>query len=222
MKPRFSNQRNHAWTRTEVVVVAVVIGAIVIGVERFSSQVRTARLYSANIVCIGNLKQVGNTFVGWANDHNDKFPMEVSVTNGGTMELAATGSPVATFQIMSNRISSPSALFCPADDKQPATDFSTGFTGKNVSYFIGLDARRNNPLSILSGDCNFDVGGVPAKPGLLRFSTNSGISWSNARHRQRGNFTFADGSVSQSSLNFSPLNKLMEETGLATNRFALP
>jgi prepilin-type processing-associated H-X9-DG protein len=222
MKPRFSNQRNHAWTRTEVVVVAVVIVSIVIGVARFSSQVRTGRLYSANIECGINLKQVGHAFVDWANDHNDKFPMEISVTNGGTMELAATGSPVTTFQIMSNQFSTPSALFCPADDKQPATDFSTSFTGKNISYFIGLDARGNYPQSIISGDCNLDIGGVPAKPGLLWFSTNSAISWSATRHRKRGHFTYADGSVSQSSLNFPPLNKLMEQTGLATNRLALP
>jgi len=53
------------------------------------------------IACLNNLKQIGLSYSAWAGDHNGKFPMDVSVTNGGVMELAATGNVAAVFQVMS-------------------------------------------------------------------------------------------------------------------------
>jgi hypothetical protein len=42
------------------------------------------------IRCVNDLKQVGIAFRLWEGDNNDKYPMAVSVTNGGAMELIAT------------------------------------------------------------------------------------------------------------------------------------
>src|SRR5436309_481291 len=55
--------------------------------------------------CTNNLKQIGLAFRTWSLDNNDKFPMQVSVTNGGAMEIVGTGTAFAAFQVMSNELS---------------------------------------------------------------------------------------------------------------------
>jgi len=40
--------------------------------------------------CTNNLRQIGVAIRTWALDNNDQFPMQVSVSNGGAMELVQT------------------------------------------------------------------------------------------------------------------------------------
>jgi prepilin-type processing-associated H-X9-DG protein len=160
--------------------------------------------------------------------------MQVSVTNGGTMELVATGNVVATFQVMSNELSTPKVVVCPQDlSRNYAANFTTDFNNSRISYFIGVDANDNFPQSVLSGDANFEIGGIPTKYGLLELSTNLNVAWTSARHfvggsqfwkptwhKSFGNFVFADGSVW--SMDDKLLVQKLIETGLATNRLAIP
>jgi prepilin-type N-terminal cleavage/methylation domain-containing protein len=131
MKPRFSNQRNHALTLIEVLVVIVVLAILV---TMLSPALDSRPFKSPRINCVNNLKQIGLAYVLWAGDHNDKFPMQVSIANtngGGTMELISTGNVLATFQIMSNELNTPKILYCTADkDHTRATDFTTSFSAK--------------------------------------------------------------------------------------------
>ena len=146
-----------------------------------------------------------------------------------------------TFQIMSNELSTPRVLFCLLDSqKTNAANFGSGFTAKNISYFIGLDASSNAPKSILSGDDNFAVGGMSVESGMLQVSTNAPATWTSARHvpynihfwtpecgRHAGHILFADGSVdSRVGLLWLTDDKSLAEaftsTGLATNRLAIP
>ena len=206
-------------TLTEVLVVIVVLVALVVVLLPAFITDRPSR--APRIVCVNNLKQDSLAFLMWAGDHNGKFPMEVSIANGGTMELAATGDVVATFRVMSNILTTPKILFCPADANHVlAKDFGANYTIKNISYFIGLDADTNRSKTFLTGDDNFAVGGVPVKSGLLEISTNAPITWTAARHKFAGNIGFPDGSVSQTDDKL--LVQKLIETGVATNRLALP
>jgi prepilin-type N-terminal cleavage/methylation domain-containing protein/prepilin-type processing-associated H-X9-DG protein len=221
MKPSFSNQRNNALTLIEVLVVIVMLAVL----AAMFLPPRNNQTKALRINCVNNLKEIGLAYYLWAGDHNDKFPMQVSITDtngGGTMELAATGNVVATFQIMSNELSTPKILWCSADENYNyATNFTTDFNNSKISYFVGLDANTNSPQALLSGDDNFAIGGVPVKSGLLEFSTNASISWTAARHKFAGNIGLADGSVQQ--VTSSSLHQwLLPQTGLATNRLAIP
>jgi prepilin-type N-terminal cleavage/methylation domain-containing protein/prepilin-type processing-associated H-X9-DG protein len=219
MKPHRSNQRNRAMTLTEVLVVVVVLAFLTL--VFFPWPEPRARKKAARIICVNNLKQIGLAFQLWAEDNNDKYPMRVSVTNGGMMEMAATGDVVATFQVMSNELSTPKILFCLEDTNQKmTTHFGTNLTSKNISYFIGLDASTNSPQAFLCGDDNFAIGGVPVKSGLLEIPTNVPITWTAARHTNGGNIGLADGSVQQVTI--SGLTNLFRQTGLTTNRLAIP
>jgi hypothetical protein len=207
-------------TLTEVLVVVVVLAVLA---AVFFPTLLTIRNGRMPVSCIDNLKQIGLSFRVWAGDHNDKFPMQVSITDtngGGTMELANGRNGWLNFFVMSNELCTPRLLICPADiDKVAATNFSTDLVGK-ISYFVGLNADQDHPPTFLSGDDNFAIGGVPVKSDLLELSTNAPISWTAARHKYVGNIVLTDGSAWQTD--DKQLVQKLIETGLATNRLAIP
>jgi type II secretory pathway pseudopilin PulG len=233
MNPRVSHQKTAALTLVEVLVVIAVLFVLATLILPNLAGSHTAR----RSLCVQNLKQIDLAFHVWAGDHGDKFPMQVSVTDGGTMELNDGRNALATFLVMSNDFATPKVLWCPADkDHALATDFTAGFSSKNVSYFVGLDAADNFPKSLLSGDDNFAIGGIPIRPGLLKFltnapivwtassetswgpralefPTNASIVWTDERHINVGNIGLTDGSVRLS--NNSNLADLLHQTGVA-------
>jgi competence protein ComGC len=216
MKPRVSHQKTAALTLVEVLVVVVILFALAL---IFLPDTHYARPKAPRIECVNNLKQISLSFRLWEGDNGDKYPMSVSVTNGGTMELAAGTNAWFSFLVMSNQLSTPKILHCPSDTNSSyATNFSTGFNHRNISYFVGVDAGESDLQALLSGDDNFEVGGVPVNSGLLIMVSNMPIAWSAARHHFAGNVALGDGSV-QSISNAGFTNW---QTGLATNRLAIP
>ena len=216
MKPRLSQKHNAAMTLFEVgVVVAVVLILAVLFLSR------TASSYSPENVCIMNLKQTGLSFRIWEGDNNDIYPMGISVTNGGSMEQAATGNVVSTFLLMSNELSTPKILICPADTSRFVADnFMGGLANSNISYFVGVDVtNENNPQLIISGDSDWMLGGKSLKPGLISLWTNDPVAWGN-RHPKSEHIGLADGSVQTTTS--ANLRNQLKQSDFATNRFALP
>jgi competence protein ComGC len=225
MKPRLSNQRNRALTKIDVLAI---IAVLAVAAALLLPALAAAKRKSSRIGCMGNLKQVGIAFRLWEGDHGDKYPMAVSVTNGGAMELIATGNVAACFQVMSNELSTPKILLCPEDTHRAyATNFSTGFSGANISYFINADAVETYPQMIMLGDDNLLVDGKPVQPGILYLWTNATIAWTKDRHHGVGNIGMADGSAMQvTSEGFQRANREVINgalaPGSATNRLLIP
>jgi hypothetical protein len=119
------------------------------------------------------------------------------------------------FGVMSNELSTPLILVCPADNRTPAKDFGPGFTNHNLSYFVGIDATDSNPQGFLAGDRNL-TNGTPTVNGILTMSTNTPVGWTHTMHRFCGNIALADGSVQQLS------NSRLQSAVAGTNRLAMP
>ena len=217
MKPRLSQKHNAAMTLFEVgVVVAVVMILFVVFAPVVFRPHRSSR-----IGCVNNLKQIWLAAKVWAGDNNDTLPMGISVTNGGSMELVATGNVIATFLVMSNELGTARIVFCPDDTSRFSTNDYGGLSNSNISFFISADMTNDsNPQMILTGDSDLMLGGKMLKPGLASLWTNDPVAWSTTRHNKSGNIGLADGSV-QSTTSGS-LRTYLQQTGLATNRFALP
>jgi prepilin-type processing-associated H-X9-DG protein len=143
------------------------------------------------------------------------------------------------FLVMSNELSTPKILFCPAESessyRQAATTFSgVGTSGTvpytndlNVSYFIGVDAQETSPRMLLTGDHNLGGNGNPPSnaycaapssysPGFAiwtgtNFAANLGPAFLNNQHSLQGNVGLADGSVEWFSR--SELQNALKNTG---------
>src|ERR1035441_635287 len=141
-----------AFTVTELLVT---IACVALLAAVFLPALAKSKTRSSRIGCTNNLKQIGLAFRTWAIDNKDLYPMHVSVTNEGTMELAASGVVFPHFQIMSNELSTPIILLCPNDNERSCvTSFNSNLTDKALSYFVNINALEGDAASLLSGDRN--------------------------------------------------------------------
>jgi hypothetical protein len=175
---------------------------------------------SKRINCTNNLKQIGLAFRTWALDHNDKYPAQVSSTNGGSLQLLASGVASSHFRPLSNELSTPKIMVCPADTRRKvATKFGVGFDDQHLSYFVGVDASPTNSQMFLAGDRNMTNGDSVKRP-FLNLTTNELAGWTDDLHVLQGNVGLADGSVQQFSK--ARLREAIGFTGMATNRLVMP
>jgi prepilin-type processing-associated H-X9-DG protein len=218
VKLRCPNRRSLALTLIEVLVVIVIL---MVAVFFFILSMTKGWNRLLRMDCESNLRQIGLAYRIWANDNGGEYPMEKLATNGSVTGLADGRKAWGFYLAISNELSTPKLLHCPADKSRPmATNFSAGFNNLNVSYFVGLNANTNHPQAFLSGDDNFEINGVPVKSGLLEISSNTPIAWTTARHNRYGNVGLADGSVQPTTP--SGLTNLLQQTGLVSNRLAIP
>jgi|SRR5437867_5178499 len=209
-----------------VVVVAVV--AVLAALVLFA-RVSKEKAKAQRIRCTGNLKQIGLWFRIFEADHNGKFPMHFSTNQGGTLEFTGAGQVFRHFQAISNELTTPLVLTCPADTRKPVARFIPGqmpttnfsaLTDANISYFVSLDTMAETPQALLSGDRNLMADGVPIQSGLFVLRTNSAVAWSSAMHKRAGNVGLGDATVQQFTT-----QRLVEQvrySGTPTNRLLFP
>jgi prepilin-type processing-associated H-X9-DG protein len=201
-----------------LVGLLIIIAVVAILAAMLLPALASAKRKAQRINCVNNLKQDGLAFRLWEGDNGDKYPMAVSTNKGGTMEYAEGGNAFRHFQVMSNELSTPKILVCPADNRTAAASFAR-LKNQNVSYFLGLDATEVRPQMLLTGDRNVTNGLSPVRSVLeLRLEIPAG--WTEAMHNGVGNIGLADGSVQQVSI--PGLQQMLQKTGDSTNRVALP
>src|SRR6478736_1205926 len=204
MKARHAKP-NFGFTTIDFILVIVALAGILLVILPTWARSRRGRV--ARVSCTSNLKQIGLAFRIWAGDNEDKFPAQVSITNGGAMEIAMQGSPYEVFLVMSNELNTPKILLCPDDlnQKRAAAVVFAGWNAPNskttvtsfpatntLSYFVGLEADDTKPVTILSGDDHFSIAGAKPSRGLLSLSTNTSVEWRKERHPKQGNIALAD------------------------------
>ncbi len=222
MKTQSAKGYSKAFTLTELLVIIGVLTLLSLMIPAATS---AAKRKAQRINCVNNLHEITTAFRVWGGDHGDKYPMQMVLTNSETMKLVADGHAYVLWQMMSNVLSTPKVLVCPADTECfPTTNFAAGFSDSNINYFLGLDATENFPNMILNGDDNLAINGVRVKPGILNLPATGSLAWTKARHVGDGNVSMADGSVQQlttSGLNAAVINAT-NGTGLTTFRLVIP
>jgi hypothetical protein len=178
---------------------------------------------------LNNLKQIDLGFHLFAGDHQQKFPMQVSTNEGGSLEYLAPEDLSRHFAAVSGQLGTPRMLACPLDPlKQKARDFSS-LNNANLSYFVALDARCGDTNSFLSGDRSLTSASM-ISPGIILLATNSTMKWAAGIHYRTkqflpgkefmGHVAFADGSVRR--LGQGDLRKKVQNSTPPTNRIMVP
>jgi hypothetical protein len=141
-----------------LVVCACVVPVTAILAAMLLPALARAKSRAQEINCMNNMKQIGLAFRIWALDKNGNFPFNLSTNKGGTLELSMPGldgfdrNAALDFQVMSNELSNPRILVCPADsNKQPALNFIS-LQPQNVTYQVrvGVDINESSPQEILA------------------------------------------------------------------------
>jgi prepilin-type N-terminal cleavage/methylation domain-containing protein/prepilin-type processing-associated H-X9-DG protein len=175
-------QQNRAFTLIELIVVIAI--TVILAASLLPALART-RPQAQRIACANNLKQVGLAFRTWAAANGGRMPMSIPRAQGGDADDVGRRSLTASqstsqgvskmFLTMSNELTTPKILYCPAEFeasvRQMAATFSgiqTGAVSKvlytndlNISYFIGVDASEASPRMFLTGDHNLGDNGNP-------------------------------------------------------------
>jgi competence protein ComGC len=210
--------RRGAFTLIELAIVTVLVAILV---ALFLPALARARARPSRVGCINNLKQIGLAFRIFATDNEERLPWEVSTNQGGSREFVDVPfSAFRHFLVMSNELSTPRILLCPDDQlRTGATNWHSFRDNQALGYFAGFDASASNPLSILTGDRFLGSKQAPTND-LLTLNSQSPLWWTNSPHRYGGNVAMGDGSVQP--LNSDRLLQALRNSGLATNRLALP
>jgi prepilin-type processing-associated H-X9-DG protein len=203
-----------------LVALLVIVAVLAILAAMLLPALAKAKTKSTRINCVNNLKQCGLAFRIWEGDNGDKYPMDVPLAKGGTKEFDTGADTFRHFQVMSNELSTPKILICPADTRSVADNFAR-LKNQNVSYFVGLEANDANPQRFLDGDRNL-TDASESQNGILKLVPGGPIGWTSAIHNNQGNVGLADGSVQQYSS--SALREALRNSGDPTNiwRIALP
>jgi len=198
---------SHAFTRIELLAC---LAACALLLAIITPALASSRSRSDRVVCLSNLRQIGNAVRQFGLEHNDIMHWRPQTIDSNFNE---PGKHELWFQYwwLRDAIGSPRLLMDPAETRSNARiasnwelDVNGGLQSlKNraVAYVLGVDSSTDLPRSMLVADRNMFLGGYGGCSSSLSTAAQafvtgpSAVRWRDDVHGMIGNVALADGSI---------------------------
>ena len=202
-----------AFSLIEMLVVIAIIGVLAAGLLPVLSQ---AKAKAHRVKCVGQLGQIGQAFIGYAQDHEDRLPWQLTPVQAREAfgeyndDLAMDHAAMFSLPSIRQDLATAAALLSPCDPgRKPANE-------KAREQWDKIDLLQGNPLPADAISYVLIVGADIARPTTV-LSTTRNLStcnlrtarWSGANdpgpktmaglQRSQGQIVLADGSARLSS-----------------------
>jgi prepilin-type N-terminal cleavage/methylation domain-containing protein len=201
MKTKQASCGRSGFTLLELLTVIAIIGILA---AMLMPALQGAMALGKRVWCENNLRQLGIGFHLFMHDHSSKFPMAVSVRDGGAREFVQNGYRMSgafyfsyrQFAPLSNELVMPALLICREEKiRAAATNFAT-LQNSNLSYFVGVSADFSQPETVLAGDRSLACNPSPS-PTILHTASGAVFWWTSELHLFKGNVLCSDGHVEE-------------------------
>lgn len=190
---RVGKRSQNAFSLIELLTVISIIAVLV---SLLAVAVSSTKAKSRQTTCLNNLHQIGLGFTGFALNQDGKYPMDVPIHLGGSMEFnrshLITNTSLSTdyhhFAALSNEVPNVKIMTCPSDRQRSPAESYWSFDHENSSYWVNTRATPHSTASLLAGDWNLHPTGV-------RTNNIEVLDFGREVHRQKGSVLFADGRV---------------------------
>ncbi len=121
-------KRVRAFTLIELLVVMAIIGMLTaLSLPMLGRSLRRAD----QVQCVNNLRQLGISLQQFADDHHNRYPMQVAAAEGGAREATEAAverigffvNAVENFVAIERELTTPKLLVCRAERRPPADSF---------------------------------------------------------------------------------------------------
>ena len=152
------------------------------------------------IKCTNNLRQIGIAFAGFAHEHQDRYPQQVPVAEGGSREQnldapVLNGQYVLTplaFLAASDGLKTPQTMVCPATKLWVPSFSSLNLT--NLCYALNLHAEFGGSTVPLAMDSHLLGDWQKLQNNVVDRNRTESL-FATSRHDGKGNVLFGDGHV---------------------------
>ncbi len=195
--PNSRQRRPPGYTLVEVLTVCSIIA--ILAALAFPSMVQAVK-NARRTKCANNLRQIGIAFASFAHDHNDRYPQQVPLAEGGSREQNLEApvlngqyilSPLA-FIAASSAFQSAQIMVCPSTKMWVSSFADLRLT--NLCYALNLQAEAGSSTSVLATDSHL-LGDWQKLNQTTIDMGQSQVLFANSRHDNKGNVVFGDSHV---------------------------
>jgi hypothetical protein len=180
--------------------------------------------------CQQNLQQIGVALNDFVSEHGGRYPWQVPMAEGGSLEAVAGGQASPHFRCLTNTVRNARVFLCPMDPIRHRGATILTLEDSAISYFLNVSAQPQMRNAILAGDRTLSPG-PDTSTGELTVTREVDLQWAapapdEPGHQTydtrelTGNLLFSSGTLMETTS--SQLRRVVRSLGSTPQHIILP